>query len=188
MSPRAAHLPLSVASCEEPALSWNRPHAMLHHQFRRPVVWITAGKPSPLYQRLKRYCPSEAKTLASLRAHRAHGLCEKRSTLLLLACLPPRVTTVSYALDFKLPHESSPVAMGNEPAGMWSACSLSPRAVRTCLSASQVARSLLTVTLLDFLPVNAWAGVKKGVNADESLFLHSDDLEDVLEATPGLSC
>ena len=42
--------------------------------------------------------------------------------------------------------------------------------------------------LLDFLPVNAWAGVKKGVNADESLFLHSDDLEDVLEATPGLSC
>jgi hypothetical protein len=101
LSPRAAHLPLSVASCEEPALSWNRPHAMLHHQFRRPVVWITAGKPSPLYQRLKRYCSSEAKTLASLRAHRAHGLCEKRSTLLLLACLPPRVTTVSNALDFK---------------------------------------------------------------------------------------
>ena len=73
--------------------------------------------------------------------------------------------------------------MGNEPAGMWSACSLSPRAVRTCLSASQVARSLLTVTLLDFLPVNAWAGVKKGVNADESLFLQPDDLEDVMEAT-----
>ena len=44
------------------------------------------------------------------------------------------------------------------------------------------------MTLLDFLPVNAWAGVKKGVNSDESLFLHSDDLEDVLEATPGLSC
>ena len=73
--------------------------------------------------------------------------------------------------------------MGNEPAGMWSACSLSPRAVRTCLAASQVARSLLTVTLLEFLPVNAWAGVKKGVNADESLFLHPDDLEEVLEAT-----
>ena len=44
------------------------------------------------------------------------------------------------------------------------------------------------MTLLDFLPVNAWAGVKKSVNADESLFLHPDDLEDVLEATPGLSC
>ena len=27
LSPRAAHLPLSVASFEEPALSWNRPHA-----------------------------------------------------------------------------------------------------------------------------------------------------------------
>ena len=39
------------------------------------------------------------------------------------------------------------------------------------------------MTLLEFLPVNAWAGVKKGVNADESLFLQPDDLEDVMEAT-----
>jgi hypothetical protein len=102
LSPRAAHLPLSVASCEEPcSLVEPAPCSTISSDDQWCGVRPGNRKMSPLYQHLKRYCSSEAKTLASLRAHRAHGLCEKRSTLLLLACLPPRVTTVSNALDFK---------------------------------------------------------------------------------------
>ena len=57
LSPRPAHLPLSVASFEEPALSWNRPHATLHHRFREPVRWSMAQTlgTSPLNQCLLRY-------------------------------------------------------------------------------------------------------------------------------------